>query len=53
MEEPYRTSLLKAFNKTLSDGFFPMVIVDAINNKVCNENNLYFDELWAYVLVET
>ena len=34
MEEPYRASLLKAFNKTLSDGFFPMVIVDAINNKV-------------------
>ena len=34
MEEPYRASLLKAFNKTLTDGFFPMVIVDAINNKV-------------------
>jgi len=34
MEEAYRSSLLKAFNKTLTDGFFPMVIVDAINNKV-------------------
>ena len=34
MEEAYRSSLLKAFNKTLADGFFPMVIVDAINYKV-------------------
>ena len=34
MEDAYRSSLLKAFNKTLADGFFPMVIVDAINNKV-------------------
>ena len=34
MVEAYRSSLLKAFNKTLADGFFPMVIVDAINDKV-------------------
>jgi len=42
VEEHYRASLLKAFNKTLNDGFFPMVIVDAINNK-----NTHFDQFWS------
>lgn len=41
MEEAYRSSLLKAFNKTLNDGFFPMVIVDAINDKVCCRSGKY------------
>ena len=31
----YQTSMLKQFNKTLTDGYFAMIIVDAINNKVC------------------
>lgn len=26
--------MLKAYNKTLEEGFFPMVVVDAPNNKV-------------------
>ena len=30
----YRTSLLKQFNKTLSDGFFNMIVVDDVNNRV-------------------
>ena len=34
MESSYRTSLFKMFNKTLSDGFFPLIIVDAPNHKV-------------------
>ena len=34
LELLYRTSLLKQFNKTLSDGFFNMIIVDDVNNRV-------------------
>ena len=34
MEEAYRSSLFKSFTKTLEDGFFPVVIVDAIHDKV-------------------
>ena len=34
MESSYRSSLFKMFNKTLSDGFFPLIIVDAPNHKV-------------------
>ena len=35
LEPLYQTSMLKQFNKTLTDGYFAMIIVDAINNKVC------------------
>lgn len=34
MEPAYRVSLLKSFNKTLDNGYFPMVIIDAVNDKV-------------------
>ena len=34
MEAAYRVSLLKSFNKTLDNGYFPMVIIDAVNDKV-------------------
>ena len=34
MEEAYRSSQFKSFTKTLEDGFFPVVIVDAIHDKV-------------------
>ena len=34
MEEHYRASLFKSFNKTLDDGYFPVIIIDAINHKV-------------------
>lgn len=34
-EQLYRLSMLKQFNKTLSDGFFNVIVVDDINNKVC------------------
>lgn len=34
MEEHYRASLFKSFNKTLDDGYFPVIVIDAINHKV-------------------
>ncbi|XP_022097864.1 uncharacterized protein LOC110983167 isoform X2 [Acanthaster planci] len=34
MEIAYRTSLLKSFKKTVDDGFFDVIIVDAINDKM-------------------
>ncbi len=34
MEPSYRNSLFKSFNTTLEKGFFPMVIVDAVHEKV-------------------
>ena len=33
MEEQYRANLFKSFNKTLSDGYFPVIIIDTINHK--------------------
>jgi len=43
MEKHYRNSLLKTFRKTVSDGYFPFIIVDAINDKVS-----HFEEMWSY-----
>lgn len=34
MESAYRNSLFKSFIKTLDEGFFPLVIVDAVHEKV-------------------
>lgn len=34
LEPSYRASMLKMFIKTLDEGYFPLVIVDAINSKV-------------------
>uniref|UniRef100_A0A671MYK2 YLP motif-containing protein 1 n=1 Tax=Sinocyclocheilus anshuiensis TaxID=1608454 RepID=A0A671MYK2_9TELE len=42
MEDTYRSSMLKTFKKTLDDGFFPFIILDAINHKV-----KYFDQFWS------
>uniref|UniRef100_A0A8C1YCV8 YLP motif-containing protein 1 n=1 Tax=Cyprinus carpio TaxID=7962 RepID=A0A8C1YCV8_CYPCA len=42
MEDTYRSSMLKTFKKTLDDGFFPFIILDAINDKV-----KYFDQFWS------
>lgn len=33
MESVYITSLIKAFKRTISDGFFPFLIVDSVNNE--------------------
>jgi len=35
-------SMFKVFTKTLEDGFFPVVLVDAINNKVD-----HFEKYWS------
>ncbi|GAB6023517.1 hypothetical protein CHUAL_008292 [Chamberlinius hualienensis] len=43
VEESYRRSLFKSFKKTVDDGFFPLIIVDAINNR-CK----HFDEMCSY-----
>ncbi|KAL1254433.1 hypothetical protein QQF64_016662 [Cirrhinus molitorella] len=42
MEDTYRSSMLKTFKKTLDDGFFPFIILDAINERV-----KYFDQFWS------
>ncbi|XP_072895341.1 uncharacterized protein ylpm1 isoform X2 [Hemitrygon akajei] len=42
MEDTYRSSMFKTFRKTLDDGFFPFIIVDAINNRV-----KHFEQLWS------
>ncbi|KAL8464988.1 hypothetical protein ACS0TY_034461 [Phlomoides rotata] len=42
MEEAYRSSMLKAFKKTLDDGAFPFVIVDDRNLRVAD-----FAQFWA------
>jgi hypothetical protein len=41
MESTYRSSLFKMFNKTLSDGFFPLIVVDAPNHKVSRHMYMY------------
>ncbi|CAL1539083.1 unnamed protein product, partial [Lymnaea stagnalis] len=43
LEEAYRQSLLKSFKKTVDDGFFPFIILDATNEKVA-----HFSEFWSY-----
>ncbi|KAL8168528.1 UNVERIFIED_CONTAM: hypothetical protein K2H54_000533, partial [Gekko kuhli] len=42
MEEVYRASMFKTFKKTLDDGFFPFIILDAINDKV-----RHFEQFWS------
>lgn len=43
MENAYRMSLFKAFKKTVTDGYFPFIIVDNVNDKV-----KYFGDMWSY-----
>lgn len=43
MEESYRASLMKAFKKTVTDGYFPFIVVDNVNDKV-----KYFGEMWSF-----
>lgn len=43
MEESYRQSLIKAFKKTITDGYFHFVVVDNVNQKVKN-----FGEMWSF-----
>lgn len=41
MEENYRISLLKALKKTIDDGFFSFIIIDAINQLVSHFEHFY------------
>lgn len=43
MEPHYRESLVKAFRKTIIDGYFPFIIVDCINDKLS-----HFEELSSF-----
>ncbi|XP_059484707.1 YLP motif-containing protein 1-like isoform X2 [Neocloeon triangulifer] len=43
MEEPYRNSLAKAFKKTVDEGYFPIIIVDCVNDKLS-----HFEEMWRH-----
>lgn len=42
MEETYRSGMLKAFKKTLDDGFFPFIILDSIHDRV-----RHFEQFWS------
>ena len=50
LEPSFRKSLFKTFNKTLEEGFFPMIIVDAINHKVGVAVGMAFLEYCSCVL---
>ena len=43
MESAYRQNMLKSFKKTIDDGFFPFIIVDAVFDRV-----KHFEEFWSY-----
>lgn len=43
MEAIYHVSLLKTFKKTIEDGFFDFIIVDAVNDKIAK-----IEPFWSY-----
>ena len=43
MESAYRQNMLKSFKKTIDDGFFPFIIVDAVFDRT-----KHFEEFWSY-----
>ena len=43
LEDSYRQNMYKSFKKTIDDGFFPFIIMDAVNDK-----NKHFEEFWSY-----
>ncbi|XP_060085528.1 YLP motif-containing protein 1-like [Ylistrum balloti] len=43
MEESYRQNMFKSFKKTIDDGFFAFIILDAVNDR-CKQ----FEEFWSY-----
>ncbi|XP_041468009.1 YLP motif-containing protein 1-like isoform X2 [Lytechinus variegatus] len=43
MEGIYQNSLLKTFKKTIEDGFFDFIIVDAVNDKISK-----IEPFWSY-----
>lgn len=43
MEQSYITSLVKAFKKNVTDGFFNFIILDCINEKISD-----YEEMWSF-----
>ncbi|XP_036141727.1 uncharacterized protein LOC105836133 isoform X2 [Monomorium pharaonis] len=43
MEQSYVTSLVKAFKKNITDGFFNFIILDCINEKISD-----YEEMWSF-----
>ncbi|XP_043284226.1 uncharacterized protein ZAP3 [Venturia canescens] len=43
MEPSYITSLVKAFKKNITDGFFNFIILDSINEKISD-----YEEMWSF-----
>lgn len=43
MESSYTASLGKAFKKNITDGFFNFIILDSINEKITD-----YEELWSF-----
>jgi len=43
MEQSYITSLIKAFKKNITDGFFNFIILDCINEKISD-----YEEMWSF-----
>lgn len=43
MEQSYLTSLVKAFKKNITDGYFNFIILDCINEKI-----LDYEEMWSF-----
>lgn len=43
MEQSYITSLVKAFKKNITDGFFNFIILDCINEKISD-----YEEMWSF-----
>jgi hypothetical protein len=43
MEPSYVTSLIKAFKKNITDGFFNFIILDCINEKISD-----YEEMWSF-----
>ncbi|KYM97130.1 YLP motif-containing protein 1 [Cyphomyrmex costatus] len=43
MEQSYVTSLIKAFKKNITDGFFNFIILDCINEKISD-----YEEMWSF-----
>lgn len=46
-EPSYRQDLVKTFKKTVENGYFPFIIVDAVNDKL-----KYFEEMATYATVK-
>lgn len=43
VEQSYITSLVKAFKKNITDGFFNFIILDCINEKISD-----YEEMWSF-----